>query len=292
MAARGASGRLGGWLICCAISSQLAIGTANAQTGTLDKWRDAARTSNDVEFESSREEKKSRSDHDHSDHHDDCDEGDKFLGELALWGVTSPWWIPAAAMGDDYGRTAHFPRFPYDGVPGYLAIYTIPPNTRRLASRFDVEYAGDFDNLTRVGGRLLLESSFRLGLDAEAYQFEERLPGGQRDRLDFGDCNIVFRFAQSERMLWRSGVGFNWLDDEVDTDYGFNFTYGGDWFFAKPWVASANIDWGKIEHADLFRFRATIGVTFRRLDAFTGYEYFSLGGTSANLFLAGLRVRF
>ena len=87
----------------------------------------------------SREEKKKkrRSDHDHYDHYDDddCDECDKALGQvfggLILWGVTSPWWIPAAALGDDYGRTAYFPRFPYDDVPGYLAIYSVPENARR-----------------------------------------------------------------------------------------------------------------------------------------------------------------
>ena len=302
MTARGSTGRLAVWLICWTVAQLAVSSTARAQTGTLQQWRDAVRNDDDSGDSSSAEAPRPnpRRDYDDYDHHDynhdqDDDYEDsltKALAKMAFWGVTSPWWVPPSVLGDSYGQTAYFTRFPYDGVPGYLAINSIPRDTHRLAARFDAEYSSDFGNLTRLGGRLLLESSMRLGLDAEAYQFEERLPGGRRDRLDYGDCNVVFRFAQSERMMWRSGIGFNWLDDELDTNFGFNATYGADWYIAKPWVATANIDWGRIDRASLLRLRTTIGVTFHGLDAFTGYEYFNLGGSGVNLFLSGLRIRF
>jgi hypothetical protein len=126
--------------------------------------------------------------------------------------------------------------------------------------------------------------------------FEEHGAPGGPDRLTVGDCNLVFRFAQAERAEFRAGVGFNWLvhpDEGMGpSDFGFNFTYGADFFPRKPWVLSADLDAGNLGHAGLFRFRATGGVMLRSVEIYTGYEYLDIGRTQFNMLLAGVRAWF
>jgi len=134
--------------------------------------------------------------------------------------------------------------------------------------------------------------SARFGLDTEMSFLEENLPDGGRDQLWLGDCNLVFRFAQSEHVQWRTGIGFNWLDDPAETDFGFNFTYGFDWFPARPWVVSSTIDWGTLGRAEQFRFRTTAGALLWGLESYVGYEYYDLDRTQMNMLIGGVRVWF
>ncbi len=239
------------------------------------------------------------------------------LGAVALWAATSPLWLPIAATGDDMQFDAHFQRFPYHVTPGSVvrsadlpggpAAYAIlaeglddrmawlrtglfPPRLRRWSARFSAEYASELDDLERTGGRLLVSTASRFGLDTEMSYLEERLPDGRRDRLWLGDGNLVFRFAQSDRSEWRIGVGMNWLDDRERVDYGFNFTYGVDFFPQRPWVISLDIDWGTLGRAGLFRGRATAGVVVWGLETYLGYEYLDIGRTQCNNLVAGVRV--
>ncbi|MFV0444957.1 MAG: hypothetical protein ACK5Q5_15395 [Planctomycetaceae bacterium] len=77
---------------------------------------------------------------------------------------------------------------------------------------------------------------------------------GRRDHLWTGDCNVVFRFgrfAQSERAEFHTGVGLNWLNDPAQTDAGFNFTYGADFFPQQLWIVSTTLDAGTLGSAGL-----------------------------------------
>jgi len=153
-----------------------------------------------------------------------------------------------------------------------------------------------FDNINGIDGRLLLSTSSRFGLDAQASHFEERRAGGGIDTLWVGDCNLVFRFAQAEKAEFRTGLGFNWLDGRESarrqSDFGFNFTYGADFFPVKPWVLSADLDAGNLGRAALVRFRTTGGILLHGVEAYTGYEYLDIGRSHQNLLVAGLRVWF
>ena len=121
---------------------------------------------------------------------------------------------------------------------------------------------------------------------------EEDLPGNRYDELWVGDCNLIFRFAQSPHMQWRTGLGLNWLDDPIGTDFGFNFTYGVDWFPRKPWVVSAELDWGTLGRAELFHFRTTVGAVIHGMEAYTGYEYYDVDRTQINALIGGVRLWF
>ena len=52
------------------------------------------------------------------------------------------------------------------------------------------------------------------------------------------------------------------------------------------------IDAGTLGHAGLLRLRATAGVLFRGVEAYTGYEYLDIGRANPNGLVAGLRLWF
>ena len=136
-----------------------------------------------------------------------------------------------------------------------------------------------------------MEHSSRFGIDAEAdYRYEDL--GLGTDDLWTGDVNLVFRFAQSETVQMRSGIGVGWLSDQLGTEAGFNFTYGGDWTPADPWIFSADIDWGRLGETSVFHGRATAGVKYHRLEIYTGYDYYDLGDTAINGLIGGVRLWF
>jgi len=221
-----------------------------------------------------------------------------FGGFLLLSGacITSPIWAPIGALDDTYTQTFFFPRFPYDDTPGHLFPCPESNSGRPWSGRLNVDYLEPFGDVSGINGRLLLSTSSRFGLDTEASHFEERRSHGAFDSLWIGDANLVFRFAQSEKAEFRTGLGFNWLhypgEDAAMSDFGFNFTYGADFFPRKPWVLSADLDAGNLGRAGLFRFRATGRVMLRSVEVYTGYEYLDIGRTHFNMLLAGVRVWF
>jgi hypothetical protein len=297
---------------CALVVLWLALGASptSRADGILQGLRD------DVRSPSSSSSGGSDDDDRHHHYHDDDDDGGgfhAFVGRALFYGVTSPVWGPVAALDDDLSKFdgLYFPRFPYDHVPGYLMENPCearagdptcaadplrsdrwPARPRTWAARLRVEYATDFDDLQRIGGHLLLSTRTRFGLDTETSYFRERLPGDRHDHLWLGDCNVVYRFAQSEHAQFRTGIGFNWMDDPLDTNFGFNFTYGADFFPSKPWIVSSTIDWGTLESAELFRFRGTVGAILWGMEVYTGYEYLDVDSTQINALLAGVRIWF
>jgi hypothetical protein len=222
------------------------------------------------------------------------------LGKLAFLAATSPVWLPKSLIDDTSFAPGCFARYPYRcDLDGYMA-----PDTEFMRQQYPGlendrygwivrlrgEYGGDFDNLSRAGGQLLIDTASRWGMDAEANYLREEPPAHQPDQLWLGDVNVVYRFAQSPMLQMRTGLGFNWLADDLGSDVGFNFTYSGDFFPAEPWIVSAEIDWGKLGHAGLFHGRASVGVHFHRVELYVGYDYLDVGDTQMNSAVSGVRI--
>ena len=205
--------------------------------------------------------------------------------------ATSPFWGPPVLVEDDYRTGGVFAAFPYDeNARGFMLIDPHPSaNLYPWSMRVRGEHADNFDGLMRVGGHVLWESVHRFGVDSALDYRRESLGGGVHDSLWTGDVNAVFRFAQSERLMMRTGLGFNWLSDAAASDFGFNFTYGGDFFPRKPWIVSAEIDWGRLGRAALFHARATAGVSLRAIEVFAGYDYYDVGNSQLGGFVSGVR---
>lgn len=245
--------------------------------------------------------------HDHGQHHDGSMYGDPGDGAVGVYQAA-----PA--------RPARFARFPYDGVPGYMVIGPWPDGPsvaqdypadaadpgqvdsaplypmqgasllRDWSGRVRCDWAGDFHDLQRVGGHVLLSSTSGFEVETEFVCFQERLGCGAHDQLWLGDANLLFRLLETERLMGRIGVGFNWLGDRFGADAGFNFTMGLDWFPVRPLVFSSTIDLGTLGRAGLFHFRTTAGVIVRRYEVYTGYEYYDVGNTQWNALVGGVRV--
>ncbi len=241
----------------------------------------------------------------------DSYDDDSFGLFMWLLMLSSPAWAPHAALGDSYDIDGYFAPYPYQGgVRGYMGLSDNPWDAvpalsdansglekslndfRRWSARFRGEYLHQSADLRRIGGHLLVETTSRWGIDTEMSYLKETLADGTDDTLWLGDCNLTLRFAQSETMQWRAGLGFNWLDDPHQTDFGFNFTYGVDWFPVRPWVVSAELDWGSLGSAELFRFRSTAGVLILGLETYIGYEHLDIDRTQTNSLIGGLRLWF
>lgn len=228
-----------------------------------------------------------------------CIEGDGWDGNMILGGlyltglaVSSPIWVPDAMLGDDFVSRGYFLDFPYDGATGHVVSDEYAAGGKIWAARFDAEYVETFDRIESIGGHLLLDTTFRVGLDTSFSHLQERHRHGRLDTLDIGDCNFVYRFAQGDWAEFRTGLGLNWLNDSPHGDVGFNFTYAADIYPCKPWVISAAIDWGTLGEAELFRFRTTAGLVFHGIETYAGYEYTDIGRTQWNGLVAGLRFWF
>jgi hypothetical protein len=166
------------------------------------------------------------------------------------------------------------------------------PSDRWCALRLDADYVEAFDRLDLINGHVLFSTTSRLEVDGRIEHLGENRPNAQTDELWIGDCNVMFRFAQSSAAQFRAGLGVNWLNEPTQTDLGFNFTYGVDVFPVRPLVFSAVMDAGTLGHAGLFRIRTTAGVAYKRLELYTGYEYTDIGRTHWNGLIGGVRLWF
>lgn len=232
---------------------------------------------------------------DDDDGDNDCDHNffAEVFGPPVLFTLSAPWWGPHVMLQDDLSSWADFPSAPYaDGLDGFLLINSAGPGpVKSWSSRLSLNFGHNFDDLSRIGSRLIVDTSRRLGFDTEWDQWIEQVPGGY-DSLATGDFNAVFRFAQHEKIQFHSGVGLNWLTDSHRSDFGFNFTYGVDLFPRAPWIVSSTIDLGTIGAATRFHSRTSVGVIFRGTEFFTGYDYQRIGQVDLQGLMAGVRFWF
>lgn len=271
--------------------------TVNAD-GKLAALRDEVRVESPADEDEPTSEPHSKHRRDHRHHHhrnpsdDICDdEDDSALGSLFLFAITSPWWAPIAAFDTGDARQAQFPEHPYDNVPGALVIMSEPKDDiSTWIARLRTEYGTDFDGLDRIGGKLLLDTSNRIGLEAGWSVWEEDMAEGFNDSLWTGDVNLVYRFAQNEHIQFRSGLGVAWMHDSVATDVGFNSTYSIDIYPSWPWSLSAELDLGRLGRESRTHFRATAGVVWSALEFYAGYDVLRVGSVTLDGIVFGFQV--
>lgn len=230
--------------------------------------------------------------------HDATDEEflDHLLGELLgtsiIVAATSPFWGPRVLMGDD-GTPGYFPNHPYQSDhPGYVIPSPLLVDTNYFGVRLRGEYGDDFSGLSRGSGQLLVDTAWRWGIDSEVAYRHEAFDSAPNDALWTGDFNVVRAFSQNERLQLRAGVGVNWLEDRVGSEFGFNFTYAGDYFPRDPWIISAEMDWGRLGESSLIHLRSTVGMQFQGFEVYAGYDYFDVGRAEIGNVVSGIRLWF
>ncbi len=228
-----------------------------------------------------------------------CEDGDSD-GDNALWtlvglGITSPFWGPALAIGDDYSQPGYFAHYPHQYDCGYMLIDPLeaigmegPCQPHAWAARARGEFGTGLGDIDWIGGRVQVDTRWRLGLETDARYVRENAAAG-RDDLWLGDANVLFRFAQSECWQFRTGLGCNFLSDRVGSDFGFNFTYLADWQPVRPLTFAAELDLGTLGNATVVHVRTTAGVAIGVSEVFVGYDLYDVGSTQIQGLVAGVQ---
>jgi hypothetical protein len=229
-------------------------------------------------------------------------DGDLSVGVILVGGVAlSPFYVPALLLDDGYDNRMYFAPHPYaEPYRGYQIVSTelaselyhfdteaIPRDS--WAVRISVENGNDFNGLNRFNGQFKAEHASRWGIVTNWNWFVERLACGCTDETVISDTNLTFRFAQNEIASLYTGLGFRMLTDRHQTDFGFNFTYGGDWFPVRPIVVSGVFDVGTLGNAAVIHTRGTIGAIWQGWEVFTGYDFLRIGSVNLHGPLAGVR---
>ncbi len=154
------------------------------------------------------------------------------------------------------------------------------------------EYLDDFDENSRVGGSLILDSPWGIGFDSEAYYWTEDAPAGGDRNFSSGDMNAIWRFGAGTPIRFQSGLGANWLDFDESTEYGFNTTYGLE-IQVKHWLAfGGSLDWGRVGGEELFHGRITTSLMFGTLEVYAGYDIYEVGWIEREGLIAGIGLWF
>lgn len=223
---------------------------------------------------------------------DEDDSWNSFSGQFVFMALTSPWWLPKATLEQEDEGPAQFPPAPYTTHDGYLSIQESRSPTDGWGGRISLDSGNNFNDITSLSGRLRLDTLHRIGFDGEWVWLHER-NGGGGDDLVRGDANVVIRFAQSERAQFHSGIGLNWLSGSGDPDFGFNFTYGADFFPVDPVIISTSFDLGNVNHSSLIHFRGTLGLmVLDRLHLYSGYDVINFSGNSIHSLISGIEFWF
>lgn len=295
------------WCCACGVGSNTVRAT-DTVSDLIEAVRTPVKAAEAKADKPTAEKKKSqKQDCDSSDFNRSCQEGsdcsdqDDGLGLFVAAGIgyviASPFWGPPLMIGDHYTLTGRFTEYPYAHHDGYMVFYLPDPKeepwpVHSNSLQFESNYESNFSGQELIGGRVLAETSWRLGLDTRFnYLQDDRRIADQQD-VWLGDANFVYRFAQSEQWQVRAGLGMNWLADERGEDLGVNFTYQADWFPVQPWVLSSEVDIGTLGDAWLFDFHTSVGVTWHGVEARVGYEYLDIGSAQFNFFTAGVRLWF
>jgi hypothetical protein len=233
-----------------------------------------------------------------------CGDDGGFWGNMGAALVIAPFYLPMYLLDDKYQQGLPFTPSPY--VNDYHGYQIMPPEWAKTyynvdtteiprkswAVRLSIENGNDFDGMNRANGQLKFEHESRWGIFTNWNYFTESLGNGRYDQTVIGDTNLTFRFAQNEMASMYAGLGFRMLSDRQQTNYGVNFTYGGDWFPVRPWIVSFQIDAGNLGSAGVFHARGSVGAIWHGVEVFAGYDYMGIGSVNLQGPMAGLRFWF
>lgn len=273
------------WLVVPGMLLSL-TGALRAQ-GTLDDVREEVRDGGGEE--------------DHDDHDDDWlgdDPGDELfgafledgLGPLFRHTLFLPWSVPRLLLADETFEPAGLARRPgRRGDPYWRPSMDGVLDGRKLAVRPSFELGTDFDDLERTGLGLVLDHSARLALEATWSRWREDLGAGGSDELDLGELSLVYRFAQGPRAAFWSGLGLNVLDDQVESDFGLDLTYGALFLPGERTSVELEADLGTLGDATLTHLGASVGWRLGPCELFAAYDRWEIGSAELPSYSLGLR---
>jgi hypothetical protein len=282
--------------------------SAPARASELDRASNAVhgdKKSAPSQKQSSGSSSSSSSTSDTSDDTDGSGEG-SVMGAFVFRALMVPWSIPYYAIEDDETVSHDFSFQPYPyaaGAPGYLkraeppvllaaegdevAPAVSPPVTRKVVAgqlRFEESYLTSA--LFRTGGLARLLLPYRLELDTEWSLFAD--PNARTARYaGLGAAHLGIRFAQSEHVIFRTGIGSRHWIDAQGAEYGADLLYGVDVFWGRPVTTTLEGDVGFVGEAFVGRVRGTVGATLGPVEVFAGYDHVGILGDGLGAALGG-----
>jgi hypothetical protein len=252
---------------------------------------------------------------------EDCDEGHHHhgsdaAGQAFVLLLTAPWTVPHALTEPVDRGAPGFEDYPYAHGSNGLLRY---PDPARYAA-IDVDDAGDHavtDGAPigpalgppgrsvaaqvraeggyiwggvyrgRLGARLMMP--FRLELDADLNAFAEPRPEGGTDRATFGGGHLAVRFAQTEHVQFRTGIGYQQYGDALGVERGVDLLYGFEAELGARLILSASGNLGTAGHAFVAQARGSLGVMVGPIELYGGYDHIVIGGVELGGPTLGLR---
>jgi hypothetical protein len=227
------------------------------------------------------------------------------LTALGVAIATSPFWGPHELYDAGFDERGWFPAHPHvlDNRP-YMVIgsapreptvgddYFDPHFVKPWALRLSLDAGNDFDDLSRFGGQLFLDTSIcRLGFLANLNYYRESMPGDADDAL-MSDANLTWRVTQSPRLLMHLGGGVRTWTFDNHTDVGINGLYRADIFPCNHLHLSGIFEIGNLGEALVLHAQAQAGFTLSHGEVFLGYDWLRIGDVALHGPAVGLRLWF
>jgi hypothetical protein len=160
-------------------------------------------------------------------------------------------------------------------------------------ARISLEEGYDWgDEINRVKGSVLFDTSCGLGVQTNWSVLTQRRPCGGTDVIGLGNTDFTLRMIETPRFQMRTGIGFRNFIDRYGDDWGLNFHADADWFIRRPWVVSTAFDYGNVGNAAVTHARGTVGWMWDRWEVFAGYDYECVGTVPIRGPVAGVRLYF
>jgi len=170
------------------------------------------------------------------------------------------------------------------------AVLEAPAPGKPIAGQIRAEGSYILGGVYRGGLVARLMTPFRLELDGNFFAFAEPLDDGSVDRSTFGNAHLGVRFAESEHVQFRTGLGYRQYADQRSIEPGIDFFYGFEAELGAHLVLAAGVNAGSAGHAFVGQARASLGVMIGRFEIYAGYDHVSIGGVALGGPTAGIQA--
>ena len=239
------------------------------------------------------------------DRHDDDDDMSAEVAAAFMKLVLFPWTIPHIMLeqaGEPERMERHrclgtYARVPFQNGPGVLRNGCDEPSHDEMSGLIGLSSESGFMLQqvvpASVAVRFLLPKRLELSTRAD-WWFD--VAEGSNDRAWMNTTNLVYRFAQSQRVDLRTGAGLRYYKLD-DPRFGLDLLYGIDVYGRRPIVFRVELHAGILGDAGFGQARATLGGMIGRVELYAGYDhtYLSDGqGAGAKIGgpIAGVRAWF
>lgn len=238
--------------------------------------------------------------------------GDPEVAREVLRAIGFPWTLPYAFLEPHGAELTLYAPHPYaDGGSGYLLGRRPPPAAsapsgpatglvagerplnevgRSFALQGSAETSYLWGELARFGAVLRLLTPVRLELDTSWSLTGERESSGNTLWVGWGTNHITWRFAQSEAIQFRTGIGTRHWIDTISHELGVDLFYGFEAMPERPLIFSCEAHLGSLGSAVVWQLRAGLGFMLDALELYVGYDHTQIADVQLGGPMLGLRV--